>query len=369
MTPKQRFLATVNRHPADRPPFDLMGTACGLFDDLFAQLKTLKGVTGQDRSFRKGQNVGLYNDALLAALDIDARRVWLRQLPETEPSAEDGSVTDDWGIRHAKHSGHFQQVNWPLRNAGLREIEAYTVSSIRDPRRIEGLREEARKLHEEEQYAVIGRSATMGFFEIGCALRGMEEYLMDMMDEPVLIEALNEKILNLQMDLYGIYLDACGEFLDVIETGDDYGSGTGPLISPDTFRRLLKPYRTRMNAFIKQKAPHIRIFHHTCGNVWPLLQDLIETGIDVLNPVQPVPGMEPARLVREFGPDLCFHGGVDTIKLLRGSTGDVRQGVRQLCKDFSGGHWIVSSANHFQDDIPPENVCALFDAVKEFHTE
>ena len=367
MNAKQRYLAAVNRQPADRPPFDLMGTACGLFDGLFARLKTLKGVTSVDRSFRKGQNVGLYNDKLLAALDIDARRVWLRQLPETEPSPKDGRVVDDWGIEHLKCDSHFQQVSWPLREAGLREIEAYSVATIADPRRVGGLREEARRLHEEGRYAVIGRSATMGFFEIGCALRGMEQFFMDLVDDPVVIEAMNEKILNLQMELYGGYLDACGEYLDVIETGDDYGSGTGPLISPDVFRRLLKPYRARMNAFIKKKAPHIRIFHHTCGNVRLLIPDLIATGIDVLNPVQPVPGMEPARLVQEFGRDICFHGAADTIKMLRGSTEDVRQGVRQLCKDFSGGFWIVAPANHFQDDIPTENVCALYDTVREFY--
>lgn len=346
-----------------------MGTACGLFDGIFARLKAHKGVISPDRSFRKGQNVGLYNEQLLEAMDIDARRVWLRQLPETEPAAVGGRQVDDWGIEHLKCDSHFQQVSWPLREAGLRKIEAYPMPVIQDPRRTEGLREEARRLREEGRYAIIGRSATMGFFEIGCALRGMEQYCMDMIDDPVLIEALNEKILNSQMELYGLYLDTCGDYLDVIETGDDYGSGTGPLVSPALFRRLLKPYRARLNAFIKQKAPHIRIFHHTCGNVRLLIPDLIEIGIDVLNPIQPVPGMEPARLVREFGRDICFHGAVDTIKMLRGSTEGVRQGVRQLCKDFSGGFWIVASANHLQDDIPTENLCALYDTVREFYQE
>lgn len=366
MNAKQRYLAAVTRQPADRPPFDLMGTACGLFDGLFARLKAHQGVTSPDRSFRKGQNVGRYNADLLETLAIDARRVWLRQLPETEPAA-DGRQIDDWGIEHVKCGSHFQQVNWPLRDAGLGEIEAFPLPPGNDPRRVEGLREEARLLHEAGSHAVVGRSATMGFFEVGCALRGMEEYFMDLMDETALIEALNEKILQSQIELYGLYLDSCGEYLDVIETGDDYGSGTGPLISPDTFRRLLKPYRTRLNAFIKQKAPHIRIFHHTCGNVRVLIPDLIETGIDVLNPVQPVPGMEPARLVREFGRDICFHGAVDTIHMLRGSTTDVRNGVRQLCRDFAGGSWIVAPANHLQDDIPAANVAALFETVREFH--
>ncbi len=367
MNARQRYLAAVNRQPADRPPFDLMGTACGLTDGTFARLKSLKGVTSPDRCFRKGQNVGRYNAELLETLEIDARRVWLRQLPETEPPAAGGRFADDWGIEHEKCGNHFQQVSWPLRDAGMREIERYTVMHIRDPRRTDGLREEASRLRQQGAHAIVGRSATMGFFEIGCALRGMELYLMDLIECPEIIEALNEKILNLQMELYGLYLDACGEFLDVIETGDDYGGSTGPLISPACFRRLIKPYRARLNAFIRQKAPHIRVFHHTCGNVRLLIPDLIEIGVDVLNPVQPVPGMEPARLAREFGRDICFHGAVDTIGTLRGSGDEVRRAARKLCEDFAGASWIVAPANHLQDDIPAGNLVALFETVKDFY--
>ena len=360
-----RYLAAVNRQGTDRPPFDLMGTACGLMDGVLERLKTSQGVTSPDRFFRKGQNVGRYNDDLLERLDIDARRVWLRQLPEHEPPATTGQFQDEWGIDHVQCGAHFQQVGWPLADAGVREIEAYDAPAVRDPRRVAGLREEARRLREQGRWAVVGRSACMGFFELGCALRGMERYLMEMLDNPGLIEALNERILNAQIELYGGYLEACGEFLDVIETGDDYGGGTGPLISPALFRGLLKPYRARLNAFIKRKAPHIRIFHHTCGNVRVLIPDLVEIGIDVLNPVQPLPGMEPERLVKEFGKDICFHGAVDTIHVLRGSAAHVREAARKLCRAFSPGSWIVAPANHLQNDIPSENICALYETVRE----
>lgn len=365
MNHRERYLAAVNRQPVDRPPFDLMGTACGLTDNLFARLKTFLGVTSPDRCFRNGQNVKLYNEQLLEALDIDAGRVWLRQLPETEPGSEDAVFRDEWGIEHQKCGNHFQQVGWPLREAGLREIEAYPSPRARDPRRVEGLREEARRLREDGGCAVIGRSATMGFFEIGCALRGMERYLMDMIDQPALIEALNEKVLQAQIELYGFYLEACGEYLDVIETGDDYGGGSGPLVSPAMFRRLIKPYRARLNRFIRDKAPHIRIFHHTCGNVRLLIPDLVEIGVDLLNPVQPVPGMEPARLAREFGAHVCFHGAVDTIHTMRGSAAQVREAARRLCHDFAGSSWIVAPANHLQDDVPAENIAVLFETVRE----
>jgi uroporphyrinogen decarboxylase len=304
---------------------------------------------------------------LLEAMNIDARRVWLRQLPETEPSGTDGRHVDEWGIEYVKCGAHVQQTGWPLREAGLREIERYPSPVVADPRRIEGLREEARRLREQGRHAVIGRSPTSGIFEVGCALRGMDQYFMDLIDNPPLIEALSEKILASQMELYGLYLDTCGEFLDVIETGDDYGSAMGPLISPACFRRLLKPYRTRLNAFIKRKAPHIRIFHHTCGSIRLLLPDLIETGVDILNPVQPVAGMEPGRLTREVGRDICFHGAVDTISVLRGSVEQVRGAARRLCQEFTGGSWIVAPANHIQDDIPPENICALYDTICEVY--
>jgi uroporphyrinogen decarboxylase len=366
MNGRERYLAAVNRRPSDRPPFDLMGTACGLTNGAMARLKAVKGVSSPDRSFRKGQNVGLYNDELLEVLDIDARRVWLRQLPDTEPSGADGRHIDEWGIEYFKCGAHVQQVGWPLREAGVQELERYPSPDVRDPRRIGGLRDEARRLREEGRHAVIGRSATPGIFEVGCALRGMDRYLMDMIDNPALIEALNEKILASQMELYGLYLDTCGEFLDVIETGDDYGSATGPLMSPACFRRLIKPYRARLNACIKSKAPHVRIFHHTCGSIRLLLPDLIETGIDILNPVQPVASMEPARLTREFGRDICFHGAVDTISVLRGSAENLRRMVRQLCRDFADASWVVAPANHVQNDVPPENVCALYEAVQEF---
>jgi uroporphyrinogen decarboxylase len=251
-----------------------------------------------------------------------------------------------------------------LREASLRQIEAYPSPNAPDPRRVEGLREEASRLRQDGRCAVIGRSATMGFFEVGCALRGMDQYLMDMVEQPALIEALNEKVLQAQMELYGAYLDACGEYLDVIETGDDYGGGAGPLISPAMFRRLLKPYRARLNIFIRKKTPHIRIFHHTCGNVRLLIRDLIDIGVDVLNPVQPVRGMEPAQLARDFGASICFHGGVDTITVLRGSAARVQEATRRLCQDFAGSSWIVAPANHLQDDIPVENIAVLFETVR-----
>ena len=366
MTHRQRYLAAIHREPTDRPPLDLMGTACGLTDGALEKLKSVLGITSPDRLFRQGANVNALSEDVLVALGIDARRVWLRQLPEEAAAAQRERFADRWGIGYVRRGGHVQQVDWPLAGATAAEIEQYAWPDLTDPRQVEGLREEARQLREAGEYAVVGRSPTTGFFEIGCALRGMQQYMMDLVEQPAVVEALNEHIVRKQMELYGLYLDACGEYLDVIETGDDYGSAMGLLISPACFRRLLKPYRARLNALIQSKAPHVKIFLHSCGSVRPIIPDLIETGVEILNPVQPVPGMEPRELVREFGRDVCFHGGVDTIGLLRQPVEQVGAGVAELCSEFAGGSWIAAPANHVQDDIPPENVDAMVRACKEF---
>ncbi len=365
MTPRERYLAAVDREPTDRPPLDLMGTACGLTDGALRKLKSLLGITSADRLFRQGANVKAMNEDVLGALGVGARRVWLRQLPEESAAAQGERFTDRWGIGHARRGAHVQQVDWPLANATAAEIEQYAWPDLTDPRQVEGLRNDARQLREAGEYAVVGRSPTAGFFEIGCALRGMQQYMMDLVEQPAVVEALSEHIVQKQMELYGLYLDACGEYLDVMETGDDYGSAMGLLISPACFRRLLKPYRARLNALIKSKVPHVKIFLHSCGNVRRIIPDLIETGVDILNPVQPVPGMEPRELVREFGRDICFHGGVDTIGLLRQPVQQVGEGVAELRDAFGGGAWIAAPANHVQDDIPPENIRALYEFIAD----
>jgi uroporphyrinogen decarboxylase len=145
----------------------------------------------------------------------------------------------------------------------------------------------------------------------------------------------------------------------VIETADDYGSASGLLVSPELFRNLLKPWRTKLNQAIKTKAPHVKIFHHTCGNVMELIPDLIETGIDILNPTQPVPGMEPRELAKRFGNKICFHGGIDTIGVLRKGESDVKKEILRLREQFQGASWIAAPANHLQEDVPPENIHAL----------
>jgi len=159
-----------------------------------------------------------------------------------------------------------------------------------------------------------------------------------------------------------------GPYADVICMGDDLGSQDATLMSPAAYRRLIKPHEAELLAAIHENSK-AKVFFHSCGNVYDVIGDLIEIGVDLLNPVQVSAGpmRDTARLKKEFGSRLSFSGAIDTGRVLpRGTTDDVRAEVRQrICDLAPGGGYIASAVHCIQDDVPPENVVAMCEAVRE----
>ena len=158
-------------------------------------------------------------------------------------------------------------------------------------------------------------------------LRGTEQLLTDMVLEPEFAEALFWKVEEGLKALYLAQLDAVGEFVEWVEMGDDLGTQAGPLISPATYRSLLKPVHADLIRAIKAHSPNVRVMYHTCGSIRRFLPDLVEIGVDILNPIQvAAKGMDPAVIKAEFGDRLCFLGGVDAQHLLpAGRPDEVRE--------------------------------------------
>ena len=130
----------------------------------------------------------------------------------------------------------------------------------------------------------------------------MENFLVDMMTEKEFAGYLLDQILDIQMAMYDVLLKDAGKYVQMVETADDYGTQKGPMMSPELFREMILPRRRKLNDFIRSKAPNAKIFHHTCGSVYKLIPDLIEAGIDVLNPIQhSAAEMDTYRLQEEFG--------------------------------------------------------------------
>jgi len=162
-------------------------------------------------------------------------------------------------------------------------------------------------------------------------------------------------------------LDAVGEHVDICFYGDDMAFQDGPMMSMELYRKLIKPYHRRLFGFLKSRT-RAKIVYHTCGSVVHLIPDLIEMGVDALNPVQvSAKGMDTRALKREFGRDLSFWGAVDTQRVLPfGSPEEVASEVRRRIDDLGAeGGYVLCAVHNIQADVPPANICAMYDTARE----
>jgi uroporphyrinogen decarboxylase len=293
-------------------------------------------------------------------------------------AAEDGTVFG----RMPAGANHLSQCHWPLRDLAapdeigdLREhAKKVTWMALPAPPRhldlmtdegLEELREGARRLYETTDRAIM---AAFGgnFLEGGQFLCGMARFLEMMAAEPKLAEALMDQLLELYLTVLPRFLEAVGPYVQLIQVGDDLGAQAAPQISPDMYRRLLKPRHRALYSYIREHFDGF-IFLHSCGSIRPLLPDLIDVGVQVINPVQTsAAGMDPAELKREFGRDLTFWGGgCETQTTLRvGTPEQVAAQVRERLRLFSpGGGYVFNQVHNILSDVPPENVVAMFRAA------
>jgi uroporphyrinogen decarboxylase len=194
--------------------------------------------------------------------------------------------------------------------------------------------------------------------------------MVDLLVDRKNVEKLLDKLMEMNMANLERQLDAFGPYLHVLKLNDDLGGQSGPLISPAIFREVFLPCYRVMYDLIKKKNPDIFIFLHSCGSIYPFLGDLIDIGLDALNPVQTsAKDMEPERLKREFGKDLTFWGGgVDTQQVLPfGTPQDVARDVEEKMKALGpGGGFIFNPSHNIAPGVPPENILAMFEAFKRF---
>jgi uroporphyrinogen decarboxylase len=221
------------------------------------------------------------------------------------------------------------------------------------------------RLHEGTDLALVAAAIGSGPFEQAQYLRGTQQFLMDLLLDREFAVALLDRIVEFQLEVLDRYLGIVGPYVQMVETSDDLGMQSGPLLSPELYREVIQPCHRRINRLIRERT-EARIFLHCCGSVAALLDDLIAAGVDVINPVQPrAQDMDRGELKRRFGERIVFHGGVDTQWVLpRGSTEDVRREVSECRKALgAGGGYVLAPAHNVQDDVPPENVMALVEAA------
>lgn len=375
MTPRERVLATLEHQEPDRVPMDfgnletapMIGAPYG-----YEALCRFLGIVDyqQPTIFSLGNVVSNSDERVLDRLGVDFRSVWPSQ-PQPEILAN-GLLRDAWGIVLKPSGAQIGVPNecCPLRNAKtLKEIDEYPYwPDTHSPLITEGIREKA-KNYRDRGYAVFA-SAGYGMMHghMYAFLRGFDRWLLDMKWDKEFARALYEKIGRVAIDYSVEFLSAIADYVDVIELSDDLGMQTQSLMSLEDYREFIKPHHKKWIAEIERVAPRAKIFFHSCGAIRQFIPDLIQMGVDILNPLQPLAaGMEPEALKRDFGDKLCFHGGIDLQRLLPfGSPEEIRAEVRAVLRTLApGGGYILAPANAVPQEVPPQNLLAMYEAGKQ----
>jgi uroporphyrinogen decarboxylase len=361
---RERFARTLAHQAVDRVPMDLGSTDMTEMEGGPRRLAPLLGLamTGSAEQM---------DEAVLQALDTDIRGVGGILTPPSEVARRISATEyiNEWGITYRWNGHHDEAVGRPLAGATIADLDKYPWPNPErlDPAQIAAIRDRARYWYEKTPYVVCARHPFFGVMELGCWMCGFDDFLFRMAGEPQFVHRFFEIILDYQKRVADIYYAAVGPYIHFTSSGDDFGTQTGPFLSPRMFRDLVLPYLAERIRYIR-RFTDAAFFHHTCGSVYTLLPALIDAGVQILNPMQPrAADMEPERLKREFGDRLTFYGGVDTQQLLpRGSPREVEAATRELIRTMSGdGGYILSAAHTIQSDVPLENVLAMYRAGKE----
>jgi uroporphyrinogen decarboxylase len=412
MTKRERVLAAIRHQEPDRVPIDLGATpSSGISAIAYANLIKHLGLTNsKTRIYDVCQQVAQPEDAVLENFGIDVVDIgrtfntgssdWygitlsngeLAEYPSWfHPKKEaDGSYTafgdGNKAIgRMPQGATFFDQINFPYvdgypadysnlgKDMGMVSWQAFAHSPWdhgEDGDFWETLRKRAMKLREETDYALMV-VAGCNLFEWGTFLRRIDNFLMDLVMDEKNVEKLLDALMELHLQTLEKVCESVGDVVDILRFGDDFGTDAGPFMQPVIYRKMFKPRETILCDYVKKNSS-MHTFLHSCGSISEFIPDFIEAGYDIINPVQTnARGMDPKELKNDFGEDITFWGGgVDTRSVLNNATPkQVKEQVKRRLEIFCpDGGYVFNTIHNIMPDVPPENVIAMFDAVREFH--
>lgn len=377
MNPMERVFSSIRNEKADRIPLDLGSSfVTGITKNAYIRFADHLGISsGKIKLYDTVQQLPYVEEEILRRLEVDIRGLipnFVRKNPEIQKHREEMRFVDEWGLIWEKPQGalYYDIIKSPLSgDVTEKDIENYAWPSPSEPGLWEGLVEKGKQYHE-EGYAVILESICSGIFEMGCRLRGYETFYMDMAMNPAVTAALLDKLVELKIQFYEEAAKRLGPYVHFIREGDDMAGQESFLISPQMYRDIIKPrHKQLFEAQRKLFPPPFYVFFHSDGCIFDIIPDFIEIGVDILNPLQlTAKDMDAEKVKREYGKDISFWGGgVDTQNILpRGTPKQVRQNVTERIKKLSpDGGYIFGTVHNIQDDVPLENIVALFETFME----
>ncbi len=397
MNSRERVIKAIHHQEPDRVPIDFGAMrSTGIMAVAYNKLKEHLGLrTGQTRVFDTMQQLAEIELPILERFHVDvvdagstfggeaeAWRPWT--LPDgsnayipvgfdPEPDGNGGYVVKDASgtvVSHApKGCLYFEPVHHPLEHfSDVSELEDWQPDMLSEET-LEPLQQRAKWLYENTDYALL-----VGFggniLETGQGLRGWGQFMMDMIAEPDFTHAMLDKVTEAHLRNLALFLQAIGKFVNVIQMGDDLGTQTATQLSLPMYREFIYPRHKKIYEYVRKNYPDVHVFLHSCGSIYDFIPDLMDEGVEILNPVQTSAyGMDPATLKKEFGDKLTFWGGgCDTQTILpTSSPEEIRAHVKERISIFKpGGGYIFNQVHNVQANVPPENVVAMLEAAYEF---
>lgn len=367
MNPDKRVRKALNHHEPDRIPIDSGGTVSAIHINAYKNL--LKYLHIEEEVTAQYDNQAAYpSDKILEFLGVDFRYIY----PDlgtywTFKEEKDGTVTDEWGAKYKQVGDYMELFHYPLKECSFEDIKKYKFPDTHNPIRYKTLRERALKIKNETNYSLIYAPCFCIYYNLW-GLRSMEQASMDLLINPDIASYLLDKSTDWAIGMLESSLNEVGDLIDIFWVGDDWGTQSGPIMSPDLFRKEMVPRHKKLISFAKQKSK-AKCAYHCCGSVYWCMDDLIEMGVDILHPLQAnAEGNEDTeKIKKEFGSKLTFHGGIDNQGTFHLDKRIMLIETLKKIKHLSpGGGYIFSSGHNIQPTCPPENIVALFECAKEF---
>lgn len=386
MEPRERVVAALNHEKPDRIPRDIGSLpVTGIHAKAYeSYLQEYPPENLEDRSIEIDdviQQLAKPHEETLKKWRIDTRGVAAKPGSDWSLEIEEGDkhhkFTDEWSLTWAKpkKSGYYYDIRENPLSGDIekRNVLEYPWPDPQDESRVEGLREEIVELNQEKQYFISMTGLGPGIYELAQWLRGYKDLWLDFLRNGELAHLVMEKVTELKLNFWKMALDEVGDLIDTVYMADDIGNQDNLQVSLDTYREFIKPYQKKVFNFIKTEAPgSVFIFYHSDGAIREAIPDLIDAGIDALNPVQvSATGMDPENLIEEFGDEVAFWGAGANPHgtLLNDNRDEVSREIRSRIDLFgSSGGWVFAPIHNIQPDVDPDKIEAMFETMDTYGT-
>ncbi|MEG1267711.1 MAG: uroporphyrinogen decarboxylase family protein [Oscillospiraceae bacterium] len=368
MTSKERVLLALNHQEADRVPLDIGGiNNTAMHSTTEKAIKKLYGLKDNGTLIRSDEQlISVPDQSVIDFFNIDTCSIYMREnRPWTDN--KDGTYKNMWGIdlKLNPDGYYYNMVGHPLEN--VEDIEDLDSWDFPEPNEymIEGLSE---RIDANKDKCCILEGFRECMFGIPSWLRRNENFYVDLVADPELSDALHEKLLDGYIKWIDYVMPRIGSGIDVVKFADDLGTQQSTICNPTTYRERIKPFQKKLYMHVKDKY-HKPVLLHSCGAISDIIGDLIDIGVDAINPVQiSARGMEPEGLKKRFGSNITFWGGgVDTQHTLgEGTIEQIKAEVKKNMGVFKpNGGFVFTQVHNIQPNVPIENIMAMWEAFKE----